>query len=69
MRPSSNLENKALSDTYWKVEPAASMDEISGPQLFRNTTGIQSGPDAFDESRFVVSFITLELQKYYPVSD
>ena len=45
------------------------MYEISGPQLFRNTTGIQSGPDAFDESRFVVSFITLELQKYYPVSD
>ena len=40
MRPSNNQENKTLSDTYWKVEPAASMYEISGPKFFRNTTEI-----------------------------
>ena len=28
-------------------------------QLFRTTTGVQSGPDAFDESRFVMTFLTI----------
>ena len=28
-------------------------------QFFRTTTGIQSGPDAFDESRFVMTFLTI----------
>ena len=28
-------------------------------QFFRTTTGIQSGPDAFDESRFVITFLTI----------
>ena len=37
---------------------AASTYESSGTQFFRTTTGIQSGPDAFDESRFVVNFLT-----------
>ena len=32
------------------------MYESSGSQFFRTTTGIQSGPDAFDESRFVMTF-------------
>ena len=45
MRPSNNLENKTLY-------------ESSGSQFFRTTTGIQSGPDPFDESRFVMSFLT-----------
>ena len=49
MRPSNNLENKTLSDSY----------ESSGSQFFRTTTGIQSGPDAFDESRFVMTFLTI----------
>ena len=31
----------------------------SGSQFFRTTTGIQSGPDAFDESRFVKTFLTI----------
>ena len=31
----------------------------SGSQFFRTTTGIQSGPDAFDESRFVMTFLTI----------
>ena len=35
------------------------MNQISGSQFFRSTTGIQSGPDAFDESRFVVTFLTI----------
>ena len=38
MRPLNNLENKTSSDTYQRVSL----------QLFRNTTGIHSGPDAFD---------------------
>ena len=35
------------------------MHESSGSQFFRTTTGIQSGPDAFDESRFVMTFLTI----------
>ena len=35
------------------------MYESSGSQFFRITTGIQSGPDAFDESRFVMTFLTI----------
>ena len=35
------------------------MYESSGLQFFRTTTGIQSGPDAFDESRFVMTFFTI----------
>ena len=35
------------------------MYESSGSQFFRTTTRIQSGPDAFDESRFVMSFLTI----------
>ena len=35
------------------------MYESSGSQFFRTTTGIQSGSDAFDESRFVMTFLTI----------
>ena len=35
------------------------MYESSGSQFFRITTGIQSGPDTFDESRFVMTFLTI----------
>ena len=31
----------------------------SGSQCFRTTTRIKSGPDAFDESRFVMTFLTI----------
>ena len=41
------------------LKSLASMYETSGSQFFRNTTGIQSGPDAFDESRFVMTFLTI----------
>ena len=37
----------------------ASMYESSGSQFFRTTTGIQSGPDALDESKFVMTFLTI----------
>ena len=35
------------------------MYESSGSQFFRTTTGVQSGPDAFDESRFVMTFLAI----------
>ena len=35
------------------------MYESSGSQFFRTTAGIQSGPDAFDESRFIMTFLTI----------
>ena len=38
---------------------SASMHESSGSQFFRTTTGIQSGPDTFDESWFVMIFLTI----------
>ena len=56
MRPSSNVENKSLSDT---LKSLASMDESSGSQFFRTTTGILSGPDAFEKPRFTVTFLNI----------
>ena len=38
---------------------SASMHENSGSQFFRTTTGTQSGPDTFDESKFVMIFLTI----------
>ena len=35
------------------------MNESSCSQFFRTTTGIQSGPGAFDESRFIMIFLTI----------
>ena len=35
------------------------MYESSDSQFFRTTTGIQLGPDAFDKSRFVMTFLTI----------
>ena len=35
------------------------MYESSGSQFFRTTSGIQSGPDAFDKSRFIMTFLTI----------
>ena len=35
------------------------MYKSSGSQFFRTTTGIQSGPDAFDKSRFNMTFLTI----------
>ena len=41
------------------MKSSASMYESSGSQFFRTPTGIQSGPDAFDESRLVMTFLTI----------
>ena len=50
------------------LKSSASMYESSGSQFFRTTTGIQWGPDAFDESRFVMTFLTiLGVLKYHAV--
>ena len=38
---------------------SASMYESSSSQFFRTTAGIQSQPNAFDESRFVMTFLTI----------
>ena len=35
------------------------MNESSGSQFFRTTTRIQLGPDAFDESRFIMPFLAI----------
>ena len=40
------------------LKSSASMYESSGSQFFKTTTNIQSGPDAFDESRLVITFLT-----------
>ena len=41
------------------MKSLASMCESSGSQFFRTTTGMQSGPDAFDESKFAMTFLTI----------
>ena len=41
------------------LKSSASIYKSSGSQFFRTTTGIQSGPVAFDESRFVMTFLTI----------
>ena len=41
------------------LKSSASMKESSGSQFFRTTTGIQSGPDAFHKSRFIMTFLTI----------
>ena len=56
MKLSNNLENKTLSDHN---EEFKMYYESSGSQFFRTTTGIQSGPNAFDESRFVMTCLTV----------
>ena len=53
MRLSYNLENKIPSDI---LKSSATMDVISDLLFFGATTGIKSGPDAFDESRFLMTF-------------
>ena len=35
------------------------MYESSGSQFFRTTAGIQAGPDAFDESRLIMTFLSI----------
>ena len=69
-RPFPNILNTGTTDETFQqsgkqdsfrhlLKSSASMHESSGSQFFRTTTGIQSGPDAFDESRFVLIFLTI----------
>ena len=56
MRPCNNLKKQ---DSFRHIlKSSASMHEDSGSQLFKTTTGIQSGRDTFDESGFVRTFLT-----------
>ena len=41
------------------MKSSASIYESSGSQFFRTTTGMQSGPNAFNESRSVMTFSTI----------
>ena len=41
------------------LKKSASTYKSSGSQFFRTTTGIQSGPNAFDKSRFIMTFLTI----------
>ena len=41
------------------LKNSAGIYESSGLQFFRTTAGIESGWDAFDESRFVITFLTI----------
>ena len=56
MRPSNNLKNKTPSHI---LKSSDSIYESSGSQFFRTTTGIKSGPDALDKSRFIMTFLTI----------
>ena len=57
MKPSNNLEKQ---DSFRHLlKSSARMYESSGSQFFRTTTGIQSRPDSFDKSRFVMTFLTI----------
>ena len=54
MRPFNYLENMNLSDTYWRVLLACMKF-----RLFKTTTRMQSGTDAFVKSRLVImAFLT-----------
>ena len=41
------------------MKSSAGLYESSGLQFYRTTTGIQSGADTFDESRFIMTFLTI----------
>ena len=53
MTTSHNLESKTYSDT---LQSSAGIYQSSGSQFFRTTSGTESGPDTFDELRFLMTF-------------
>ena len=64
--PNSTEKDTFFPDFPWPyklqkslVKSSASIYERLGSQLLRTTTGIQSRPDAFDESMFVMTFLTI----------
>ena len=57
MTPSNNLKKQ---DSFRDIlKSSASMYESSDSQFFRTTTGIQSGPDPFNKSSFVMTFLAI----------
>ena len=65
---SNNLENQILSFRHI-LKRSASIYESSGSQFFKTSTGILSGPEAFDEARFVLTFCTIFKLQKHAVSD
>ena len=54
------LQQSAKQDSFRHLlKSSVSMQESSSSQFFRTTTGIQSGQDAFDKSRFMMTFLTI----------
>ena len=56
MKPSNNMENKTPSDTYWRVQLECNKVQIHGSL---ETPHIHTGPDVFDKSRFITTFLTI----------
>ena len=53
------FEKSGKQDSFRHIfKSSASMYESSGSQFFRITTGIQSGPHAFEESMLVMTLLT-----------
>ena len=57
IRPSNDLENKTLWDIYWRVQLVCM--KVKANSSLEPPLEKQSGPDAFDESRFVMTFLTI----------
>ena len=60
MTTDENFQHSGKQDSLghlWKS--LANTLESPGSQFFRITTGIQSGLDAFDKSRFIMAFLTI----------
>ena len=51
------LLRKEEISTHWRVQLACK--KVQAHNSLENTIGIQSGPDAFDKSRFVKTFLTI----------
>ena len=65
MKRSNNQENKTSYDTYWRVQlicmKVPAYNSLEPPLEYNQDQmpGIQSGPDAFDQSRFIMTFLTI----------
>ena len=54
------FQQSGKQDSFRKLlKSSASMYESSGSKFFKTTTRIQSGPNIFDESQFVMTFLTI----------
>ena len=54
------FQHSGIQDSFRKIlKSSANIYESSGLQFFRTSTRVKSGPNAFDESRFVMIFSTV----------